>query len=65
VSLCTAGCLLLFHLQQLKWEVFNATATQTSLAHVMVTQMLCCLCSEQQSVGGSATAVGMLAVSGL
>jgi hypothetical protein len=45
--------------------VFHGTAAQTALANVMVTQMLCCLCSEQQSVGGSATAVGMLAVSGL
>jgi len=31
-------------------EVFTATAAQRALAHVMVTQMLCCLCSEQQSV---------------
>jgi len=31
-------------------EVFSATAAQRACAHVMVTQMLCSLCSEQQSV---------------
>jgi len=30
-------------------DVFHTTAAQKALAHVMVTQMLCCLCSEQQS----------------
>jgi len=30
--------------------VFNERAAQRALAHVLVTQKLCCLCSEQQSV---------------
>jgi len=30
--------------------VFRATAAQRASAQLMVTQMLCCLCSEQQSV---------------
>ena len=31
-------------------EEFHATAAQGAWAHVMITQMLCCLCNERQSI---------------
>ena len=47
-------------------ELFSATAAQRTWAHVMATQMLCfCVVSSSHCFGRSATAVGILAVSGL